>query len=253
MKDSYDQLDWQNGTSAQGYTNYSAKDYDSFAQNPTYRNEFYDEGTEDGNVDNYQESYDQSYDDSYDQSYDNGYYDQGSYDENGQYYNDGYQQTSDYNDPYYAAPPTQYSQEDYDRLAQNPSYRNDNNPYKMEDDQFHEMIVKQKKRDVMQETVDNYLLAGTFGAKHSDAPGMSKDSLLYLLMLGFGAALARLFSLPLWAYPVFATGIGLLFTVIKAFLIDNESKEEALKRCLAPGVILGIGFGFTVYMKSKGF
>ena len=62
MKDSYDQLDWQNGTAAQGYTSYSQQDYDSFAQNPSYRNEFYSEGTEgDGYADTYQQSYDQSH------------------------------------------------------------------------------------------------------------------------------------------------------------------------------------------------
>ena len=67
-------------------------------------------------------------------------------------------------------------------------------------------------------------------------------------MLGFGAALARLFSLPLWAYPVFAAGIGLIFTIVKAFVIDSDTREDALKKCLVPGVILGISVGFSVYL-----
>ena len=257
MKDSYDQLDWQNGESAQGYTNYSAQDYDSYAQNPTYRNEFYGEGTEGGYADNYQESYDQSYDSSYDQSYDNGYYDQGSYDENGQYYNDGYQQTSEYNDPYYAAPPTQYSQADYDKFAQHPTYNTQDSTHKMSEDQFFAMIDEQKRRERMRDNAASLATIGTiFHPAVTDSGSgeiFSKDTLLFFLFCAFGCGLARLFHLPVWAYPMFAAAIAYVVSIIKKIVIDEESFKGALKTCIIEGVVVVLGIIGSMYLYSKGF
>ena len=138
-------------------------------------------------------------------------------------------------------------------MAKNPSYLSENNPNRMGDDEFHNMILKQKKREFWRDQRDNLLIRGSFSARSADSVDISKDSLLYILSLGFGAALARLLSLPLWVYPIFAAGIGLAVTAFKAFIIDSEGKEDALKRCITPGVILGIAIGLSVYMKSKGF
>ena len=260
MKDSYDQLDWQNGTAAQGYTSYSQQDYDSFAQNPSYRNEFYSEGTEgDGYADTYQESYDQSYDgsyqDGYDQSYDNGYYDQNNYDD-GQYYDGDYQQTTTYNDPYYAAPPTQYSQDDYDKFAQNPTYQNNDNPNKMTEDQFFSMIDEQKRRERMRDTAASIATIGTVfhrGVSEGNGEVFSKDTLLFFLFCAFGCGLARLFHLPVWAYPMFAGAIAYVVSIIKKLVIDEYSFKDALKACIIEGVVVVLGIIGSIYLYSKGF
>ena len=183
------------------------------------------------------------------------------------HYQDGYYQDNSYQDAYAQqdstsansyqtygqAQPTKYSQEDYDNMAKNPSYLSENNPNRMGDDEFHNMILKQKKREFWRDQRDNLLIRGSFNARSADTVDISKDSLLYILSLGFGAALARLLSLPFWVYPIFAAGIALAVTAFKAFIIDSEGKEDALKRCITPGVILGIAIGLSVYMKSKGF
>lgn len=258
MKDSYDQLDWQNGETAKGYTHYSQNDYDSFAQNPTYRNEFYDEA---GSADTYQESYDQSYDstyqDGYDQSYDNGYYDQNYYDENGQYYDDGsYQQTNSYNDPYYAAPPTQYSQADYDKYAQHPTYNTEDHSNKMNEDQFFAMIDQQKRNERRRDMMTNIALIGTpfQNAVRSDPTEVfSKDTLLFFVFCAFGCGLARLFNLPFWAYPMFAGAVAYIVSIIKKLVIDEYSFKDALKACIIEGVVVGLGIIGSIYLYSKGF
>ena len=255
MKDSYDQLDWQNGESAQGYTSYSAQDYDSYAQNPTYRNEFYGEGTEGGYADNYQESYDQSYDSSYDQSYDNGYYDQG-YDQNyDQGYDNGCQQSTAYNDPYYAAPPTQYSQDDYDRYAQNPTYHGGTNPNKMSEDEFFAMIDEQKRRERMRDNAASLATIGTiFHPAVTDSGSgeiFSKDTLLFFLFCAFGCGLARLFNMPFWLYPMFATAIAYIVSIIKKFVIDENSLKDSFKNCIIEGVVVVLGIIGSIYIHSK--
>ena len=277
MKDSYDPLDWnKGGTSGGSVKQYSAADYDNFAKNPTYRSdalgadEF--QGDFQSGAAQQAESFTQADYDRYAQNptYRSDYYegapaDDGAYQQD--YYQDGYYQDNSYQDAYAQqdstgansyqtygqAQPTKYSQEDYDNMAKNPSYLSENNPNRMGDDEFHNMILKQKKREFWRDQRDNLLIRGSFSARSADSVDISKDSLLYILSLGFGAALARLLSLPFWVYPIFAAGIALAVTAFKAFIIDSEGKEDALKRCITPGVILGIAIGLSVYMKSKGF
>ncbi len=290
MKDSYDPLDWnKGGTSGGSVKQYSSADYDNFAKNPTYRSdalgadEF--QGDFQSGAAQQAESFTQADYDRYaqnptyrsdyyegapadDGAYQQDYYQDGYYQDGQQdYYQDGYYQDNSYQDAYVQqdstgansyqtygqAQPTKYSQEDYDNMAKNPSYLSENNPNRMGDDEFHNMILKQKKREFWRDQRDNLLIRGSFSARSADSVDISKDSLLYILSLGFGAALARLLSLPFWVYPIFAAGIGLAVTAFKAFIIDSEGKEDALKRCITPGVILGIAIGLSVYMKSKGF
>ena len=290
MKDSYDPLDWNKGGTAGGNVKqYSSADYDSFAKNPTYRSDALGadelQGGFQSDAAQQAESFTQADYDRYaqnptyrsdyyegapadDGAYQQDYY-QDSYYQDGQqdYYQDSYYQDNSYQDTYTQqdstgansyqtygqAQPTKYSQEDYDNMAKKPSYLNENNPNRMDDDEFHHMILKQKKREFWRDQRDNLLIRGSFNARSADTVDISKDSLLYILSLGFGAALARLLSLPFWVYPIFAAGIALAVTAFKAFIIDSEAKEDALKRCITPGVILGIAIGLSVYMKSKGF
>ena len=299
MKDSYDPLDWNKGGSSGNFKHYSAKDYDNFAknptyrsdaltkdemlnggfqvggtaeadsftqadydryaQNPTYRNDYYenapvlDDVYQDNTYDNYQQGYQDGYDQSYDGGYQDGYYDQG-YDQNyDQSYDNSYQQTSSgYSDPQVAAAPTRYTQADYDHMAQHPTY-NASNPNAMSEDAFFAMIDEQKKKERRRELMGDIALSGTIYNRHAgEGVDISKDGLLYLLMLGFGAALSRMFNFPFCIYPVFAAFIALLVTFIKKLVIDSTPKDEVFKECLIPGVILGICIGVSVYMHTQG-
>ena len=258
---------------------FTQADYDRYAQNPTYRNDYYkdapnlddvyQDGYYDQNYDNsyqdgyYDQSYDNGYQDGYyDQSYDNGYqdgyYDQ-SYDngyQDGYYdqgYNNSYQQpTSTYSDPQMAQGPVRYSQADYDQMAQHPTYTS-SNPNDMGEEAFFNMIDQQKKRERRRDMIGDLALSGTIFNRHAgESVEIGKDVWLYILMLAFGAAIARLFSMPFCIYPVFAAFIALVVTFIKKLVIDSTPKEDVFKECLIPGVILGICIGVSVYMHSRG-
>ncbi len=253
MKDSYDQLDWQNGESAQGYTHYSKDDYDSFAKNPTYRSDFYEEQTADTYQDSYDQSYDNGYQDGYDQSYDNSYQD--GYDQT--YYND--QQTdTGFSDPQFAPPPTQYSQADYDRFAQNPTYHNENYANKMGDEQFFDMIHQQNVREKRRDLISDIAVSGTplwrLNSHYGEGGGdlFTKDTLLFLLFCGFGAALAKLFGLPLWAYPMFAGIVAYAVSIIKKIFIENNEPKAAFKESIIEGAIAVIGLIASIVLYAKG-
>ena len=151
MNDSYDPLDWNKGGSSGNFKHYSAKDYDNFAknptyrsdaltkdemlnggfrvngtaeadsftqadydrfaQNPTYRNDYYEDAPVLDDAD-YQDGYDGNYDQSYDNGYQDGYYDQ-SYDNS---YQDGYSDQN-YDNSYQDG----YSDQNYDNGYQQPA------------------------------------------------------------------------------------------------------------------------------------
>ena len=232
---------------------FSQADYDRYAQNPTYRNDYYEDAP---NLDDvyYDQNYDNTYQDGYyDQSYDNGYQD-GYYDQNyDQGYDNSYQQTtSTYSDPQMAQGPVRYSQADYDHMAQHPTYTS-SNPNDMGEEAFFNMLDEQKKRERRREMIGDIALSGTIYHRHAgESADISKDTWLYILMLAFGAAMARLFSMPYCIYPVFASFIALLVTFVKKLVIDSTPKDEVFKECLTPGVLLGVCIGVSVYMHSQG-
>ena len=235
MKDSYDPLDWNKGTDTQGYTHYSSDDYDKFANNPTYRSEGFQ-----GDGQSYQ-GYDQGY-----QSYDNNGYSQPYQDS----YNQGY---DGYQNGYYGQP-QQYTQADYDNSARNATYREPANPNKMSDEQFHSMIEDQKRRELRRDQINDFIFSGTPLSSHYGEGGgdlLTKDSLLYLLFCGFGAALARLFSLPLWLYPAFATFIGYAVTIAKKCLADSTPFKQAVKESIVEACAFAVGIGFSIYFVTR--
>ncbi len=265
MKDSYDPLDWGNSSNQGGIEKHSADEYDQYASNPTYRNDFYDDsqGMGDAYQDSYQQ-YDQSGSDYYQQDYQ---YDMGSADysqqdyqsyDNGYNngYDNGYQQPqSIYNDPQMATGPVRYSQADYDNMAQNPTYIE--NPNRMDADEFFDMVNQQQKRERQREIISDIALSGTafrsLNSHYGESPDISKDLLLYLLFAAFGAAMARLFSLPLWLYPLFAALIAYGVTMIKKIVIEDNPPKDAFKLAAIEGALVGVGLIASIVMYAKGF
>ena len=141
MKDSYDPLDWGNSQNKSNIPQHSADEYDAFASHPTYRSEFYDgQQTADAAYqDSSQYGYDQSYDSTYQQDYQSF---------------DNYQQPkSTYHDPQMAKGPAQYTQADYDYMAQNPTYIE--NPNRMDADEFFAMAHEKDRRDRLRDNSEN--------------------------------------------------------------------------------------------------
>ena len=255
MKDSYDPLDWGNSSNQGGIEKHSADEYDQYASNPTYRNDFYDDsqGMGDAYQDSYQQ-YDQSGSDYYQQDYQS--YDQGYDDSYQNTYDNGYQQPkSTFNDSQIAKGPTLYSQADYDYMAQNPTYIE--NPNRMDADEFFDMVNQQQKRERQREIISDIALSGTafrsLNSHYGETPDISKDFVLYLLFAAFGAALARLFSLPLWLYPMFAALIAYGITMVKKIVIDNDQPKNAVKGAALEGLMVAVGLIASLVMYSKGF
>ncbi len=262
MKDSYDPLDWNNSSKPKGYQQYSADDYERFANNPTYRSDDsytdhsqgYDR-TYDENYYQQDTGYDNTYDQGYDQSYDNSYYQQGYDNTYSQGYDNSYQQTSSgFYDPNIAKGPVQYSQQDYDYMASNPSNLHED-PNRMDAEQFFDMVHEQDRRKQRQEQLA--MLALTSKSHHLYRTGemsgeFDKDIFLYLLGCAVGAAVAKLLGLPLYAYPFFAGVIGLVASLLKKNALDSTPFSVALKECILEFVLLFGALIASLVMFSKG-
>ena len=245
MKDSYDPLDWGNSQNKSNIPQHSADEYDAFASHPTYRSEFYDgQQTADAA---YQDSsrygYDQSYDSNYQQDY--------------QSFDNTYQQPQNtYSEQQMGNGPAQYTQADYDYMAQNPTYIE--NPNRMDADEFFAMAHEKDRRDRLRDNRAMFALTGRsrylYGsATGENSPEMSKELLLYLAFCALGAALSRLFNFPLWLYPLFSTLVAYVITMVKKIVIDETEPKDAFKGSALEGIALVAGLILTLVWYSKGY
>jgi hypothetical protein len=231
MKDSYDPLDWGNSPN-NNIPQHSADEYDAFANNPTYRSDFYDSSQEMDNT--YQDSYQQDY-----QSFDNTYQ----------------QPQNTYSEQQMGNGPVQYSQADYDYRAQNPTYIED--PNRMSADEFFAMAHAQDMRDRQRENRAMYALTGRsrylYGAATGDdSSEINKEVVLYLVFCALGAALSRLFNFPLWLYPMFSALVAYGLTLVKKIVIDNSEPKDAFKESVFQGIALAAGLIISLVLYSKG-